>query len=120
MTKLIGEDDWDIPYTHSITLFERLLDPLLPPSPNLPDHPASWTLDEWSSFVAAQNERKSKRFEIVTRSNTTNFGYTETFQLESGSPVTLLITHWGGHNNVGSQEGVQDVIRKRFALDELR
>ncbi|KAJ6511983.1 Alpha/Beta hydrolase protein [Mycena vitilis] len=110
-----AENDWEIPYTHSEALFNTFLDPLLPPTPSLPLNAASLTQDEWSAFAEKLAARKEKREEIVTSVELRNFGTVHEFT-EAGRKVVFLQTLAGGHDYLGVQEGVHDVIGRTFGF----
>ncbi|KAJ7043834.1 Alpha/Beta hydrolase protein [Mycena alexandri] len=108
-----AENDWEIPYTHSEALFDTFLDPLLPSSPSFPSNTLSQ--DEWATFTEQFSKRKEAREEIVTTVELHNFGTVQEC-MESGRRVVLLKTLAGGHDYLGVQEGVQDVIGRTFGF----
>jgi abhydrolase domain-containing protein 12 len=110
-----AEDDWDIPYTHSETLFNTLLEPLLPSTPT----PAtSWSQQDWDKFYAANSLRTSTRKGLVAHAEIRHFGTLDEFTRSKNGDgkVVLLKTNHGGHNQMGTYEGVQDVIRSTFSF----
>lgn len=136
------ENDWDIPYTHSEILFNAFLDPLLP-SVDLPSDPVSTSKEDWSAFTAQIAARKSQREVIVTTTRMPNFGVMEEFvdrggeitvggervrggeYLAAGPPgggaprereIIFVKTLEGNHDDVGVQEGLQDIIGTKFGL----
>ncbi|KAE9401089.1 alpha/beta-hydrolase [Gymnopus androsaceus JB14] len=113
-----AENDWDIPYTHSEALFNAFLDPLLP-SVDLPSDLVSTTKEDWSAFTAQIAARKTQRENIVTTTRMTNFGVMEEFP-GGGAPrereVTFVKMLEGNHDYVGVQEGLQDIIGRKFGL----
>lgn len=113
---LIGhaENDWDIPDSHSDVLFEAFLDIHLPPvSP--PDHATVMTTDQWNTFTTQQAARQNKRNELVTTTVMANFGRVDAFEAD-GRKLVLVKTLFGGHDYLGVQEGIQDVIGRTFGL----
>ncbi|KAJ7134335.1 Alpha/Beta hydrolase protein [Mycena epipterygia] len=110
-----AENDWDIPYSHSVALFNTFLDPLLPPAPSLPEHATSLTQEEWSVFTAQLAKRKESREEIVTSVELHNFGTVQEFT-EAERKVVFVQTLAGGHDYLGVQEGMQDVIGRTFGF----
>ncbi|KAG5351127.1 hypothetical protein C0989_007833 [Termitomyces sp. Mn162] len=106
-----AEDDWDIPYTHSHVLFDAFMKPLLP----LVDIPDSLTLtqESWETFSAERKVWITKRAEILRTTELQNFGTVTEFE-EEGRKVVFLKTLAGGHDYLGIQEGVQDLIRTVF------
>jgi abhydrolase domain-containing protein 12 len=109
-----AENDWDIPYTHSETLFDAILEPLLPSSPTTPT--TSWSQEDWDTFSSVQSERTRVRTNIVTHTEIRHFGTMDEFTRKDEGKVVLLKTVDGGHNRIGTFEGVQDVIRATFDL----
>ncbi|KAJ3766303.1 Alpha/Beta hydrolase protein [Lentinula raphanica] len=140
-----AENDWDIPYTHSQVLFNAFLEPLLP-NVDIPSDPVSTTKEDWSAFTAQITARKNRREAIVRTTHLPNFGLIEEFvdrggeSLVNGEPVRGA-EYWGpgrpggggggapwerevifvkmlegGHDYVGVQEGLQDVIGRKFGL----
>ncbi|KAJ3881623.1 Alpha/Beta hydrolase protein [Lentinula edodes] len=137
-----AENDWDIPYTHSEVLFNAFLEPLLP-NVDIPSDPVSTTKEDWSAFTAQIAARKTQRENLVTTTRLPNFGVMEEFvdrggeSLVNGEPVRGA-EYWaagrpgggapwdrevifvkmleGNHDNVGIQEGLQDIIGKKFGL----
>lgn len=84
----------------------------LPPAPALP--PSG--LDERSTALrtAVQEEwdvRRTLREKLVERREVHNFGVVEKF-----AQVVLVTSLHGGHDHVGLQEGVQDVIGDVFDM----
>jgi len=109
-----AENDWDIPYTHSETLFNAILEPLLP-STATPAPATSWSQEDWDKFYAIQSARASTRKELVAHGEIRHFGTVDEFMRpKDGGKVVLLKTVDGGHNKMGTFEGVQDVIRSTF------
>ncbi|KAK7048136.1 AB hydrolase-1 domain-containing protein [Favolaschia claudopus] len=110
-----AENDWEIPYSHSQALFDAFLDPILPPSPELPTNAASLSQEQWSQYMEQLNIRKEKREQAVTSVELHNFGTIHEATL-SGRKVVFLHTLAGGHDYLGVQEGVHDVIGRTFGF----
>ncbi|KAL4249218.1 hypothetical protein ABKN59_006935 [Abortiporus biennis] len=109
-------NDFDIPHYHSKTLMDQLLDPHLPPSVALPDSPGSTiSEEEYNAYIDGVKKRKEARSLLVRKTEIPEFGVVEEFQSPHGK-VVYIETMWGGHNHVGSQEGVQNEIGKMFKL----
>jgi abhydrolase domain-containing protein 12 len=112
-----AEDDWDIPYTHSETLFNALLEHLLPSIVTPPIGAAtSWVKDDWDKFYAAHSVRTNVQKSLVASSEIPHFGTVNQFmrgKVDEGK-VVFLKTIEGGHNKMGALEGVQEVIRVTF------
>jgi abhydrolase domain-containing protein 12 len=108
-----AEDDWDIPYTHSAVLFSAVLDPHLPPEPevlkpSISYHPSE---QEWAENRAKHAERRVKRDALITTQEVDRLG---TLQVFPGG-VYHLQTKYGGHNPF-QLEGVQNLVRDMFQL----
>ncbi|KAJ6620741.1 Alpha/Beta hydrolase protein [Mycena sp. CBHHK59/15] len=110
-----AENDWDIPYSHSEALFTTFLEPLLPAAPSLPTNAISLSQAEWSAFTQQLAVRKEKRDGIVTTVALHHFGTVQEFT-ESGRKVVFVLTLAGGHDYLGVQEGLQDVIGRTFGF----
>lgn len=112
-----SQDDMDIPYHHSRTLLDQLLDPHLPSgSIALPPlGTGALTAEEYAIFVEVQKQRRTARSELVRKVEVPTFGTIEEFDGTAGK-VVYVETFWGKHNEVGLQEGVQDIIASTFHL----
>ncbi|KAJ7242868.1 Alpha/Beta hydrolase protein [Mycena haematopus] len=110
-----AENDWEIPYSHSQALFDAFLDPLLPATPQLPVNAAALGHEEWSVFMDRLAKRKDLREKIVTTVELRNFGTVHEF-MESGRKVVFVHTLAGGHDYIGVQEGVHDIIGRTFGF----
>ena len=111
-----SQDDLDIPYQHSRTLLDTLLDPHLPASLALPDTPSVVpSAEEYAAYIEAQKQRRAIRSELVRKIELPSFGTIEEFDGAAGK-VVYVETFWGKHNEVGLQEGVQDMIAQTFRL----
>lgn len=82
---------------------------------SLLENPLTATQDQWSVFNAKQEARSARRRELVKRTNIPNFGMTEEFAAEGGK-VVFVKTLAGGHDYLGVQEGVQDIIGRSFGF----
>jgi len=111
-----AEDDWDIPYTHSETLFNALLEQLLPSIVSPPIGAATdWAKEDWDKFYAAHSVRTNVQKSLVTSSEIPHFGTVNQFiRGKDEGKVVFLKTIEGGHNKLGALEGVQEVIRVTF------
>ncbi|KAF8221426.1 alpha/beta-hydrolase [Tricholoma matsutake] len=106
-----AENDWDIPHSHSSTLFDAFLDPLLLESPTAAGLMNISDLDAISVQLALQNARRA---ELVSRVSIHNFGTLDEFAAD-GRKVALLKTISGKHD-IPKDEGVQDTIGRMFDL----
>ena len=108
-------DDWDIPYTHSETLFDALMEPILPPIASTAS--ASWSKEEWDTFYTTNSARNSARNKLVTQSEIPHFGTVDEFvRGRDGHRVVFLKMIDGGHNKLGTYEGVHEVMRTTFGF----
>ena len=109
-----AEDDWDIPYAHSEVIFDAFLEPYLPEI-SVPQYGRTLSIEDWAQFKIESEARSDRRSDIVQRKELRNFGTVEEFEAE-GKKVVLVKTLAGGHDYLGVQEGVQDMIRTSFGL----
>ncbi|CAK5270210.1 unnamed protein product [Mycena citricolor] len=109
------ENDWDIPYTHSEALFTAFLDPHLPQMIALPPHLASLSQEQWSEFTSRAAERREAREALVSTTEIPKFGTLHKFN-DGKRTVTHVQTLHGGHDYVGIQEGVSDIIGQTFGF----
>ncbi len=111
-----SQDDMEIPYHHSRTLLDKLLDPHLPEAISLPASPdVLLTKEEYTAYLEAEKQRRAVRSGLVRKTELPTFGTIEEFDGTAGK-VVYVETFWGKHNEVGLQEGVQDVIASTFRL----
>ncbi|RXW22879.1 hypothetical protein EST38_g2991 [Candolleomyces aberdarensis] len=108
-----AEDDWEIPSSHSDVLFQAYLEPYLPELvlPGL--GPKVLSTDEWQKMLGQQQARKEKRGELVEHTPISKFGSIDEFEADRRQ-VVLVKTHAGSHDYLPLQEGLQDIIRKKF------
>ncbi|OSD02496.1 alpha/beta-hydrolase [Trametes coccinea BRFM310] len=113
-----SQNDMDIPHSHSRTLLDVLLDPHLPASPvSFPETPDQiLNSDDYAAFIEAQKQRRAARNELVKKVEVPTFGTIEEFDSTAGK-VVYVETFWGAHDDVGLQEGVQDVMASTFKLN---
>ncbi|KAF8902339.1 Alpha/Beta hydrolase protein [Gymnopilus junonius] len=111
-----AENDWDIPDSHSDALFQAFLDPHLPPV-DTPENPFSTTQEEWNVVTKQQAARTKKREEIVKSTTINRFGRVDEF-VDAGHDrkIVLVKTLAGGHDYLGVQEGLVDIIGKNFEI----
>ncbi|KAF9267591.1 alpha/beta-hydrolase [Marasmius fiardii PR-910] len=107
-------NDWDIPYTHSEVLFNAFLEPHLP-SVQLPSNPAALNKEQWSTFTNQITARNAKMDEIVETTNFPYFGTVKKFS-ENERDIVFVKTLEGNHDYVGVQEGLQDIIGRKYGL----
>ena len=96
-----AEDDWDIPFSHSVRLFASALPEV-----------AEEIEDAAKAAGSAQGATRGLAERAIER-----LGKLSTLERERGrGPVAHLQTFYGAHERVGLQEGVQDVIARTFRL----
>ena len=111
-----AENDWDIPDSHSDILFQAFLERQLPPL-DIPTDVLAMSKQDWEMVEGQQKARQQKRDEILKSTMLVNFGRVDEFS-ENGRKVVLVKTLEGGHDYLGVQEGLQDIIgRTFFAID---
>ncbi|KAI0671098.1 alpha/beta-hydrolase [Trametes maxima] len=112
-----SQNDMDIPHSHSRTLLDVLLDPHLPTSPvSFPSTPDQiMQSDDYAVYIEVQKQRHTARSKLVRRVDVPTLGSIEEFDGSAGK-VVYVEAFWGAHNNVGLQEGVQDVMASTFRL----
>lgn len=117
-------NDYDIPHTHSSTLFNALVSTIMPSLPPLPRTPNEWSKDDWSHYGKQKELYDAEYKLLVERTEVPNFGVVETAVAPSSGvegegttrKVVLAKVEAGGHNHVMHYEGMQDVIRQVFEL----
>lgn len=111
-----AENDWDIPDSHSDALFSAFLEGELPEL-KLPAVPIQATKEEFDLMSSSLEARQKVRDRTVKRTNMGGFGYVESFwDASKERTVTLVKTVYGGHDYIGVQEGVQDVMGQMFGF----
>jgi abhydrolase domain-containing protein 12 len=109
-----AENDWDIPDSHSDILFQAFLERQLPPL-DIPSKVLSMSKEDWEIVEGQQKARQEKRNELLKSTTLLNFGRIDEFS-EEGRKIVLVKTLAGGHNYLGAQEGLQDIIGRTFAI----
>ena len=109
-----AQDDADIPYTHSKALFNTLLEPLLPPAPPVPMQTSLIQNFDFNAHRIAIERRNAKRTVVVHTQNITNYGTVSRFNTQAGSEVVYVESFWGGHDRVGLQQTLIDVLASTF------
>ncbi|THH20634.1 hypothetical protein EW146_g750 [Bondarzewia mesenterica] len=102
-----AEDDWDIPYTHSETLFGAFVEPHLPQLPPLGE------AGEAQSQMPVYQQRAEMRAKLITQREMYRLGVLQAFA-DNTTDVVFLKTKWGGHDTVGLLEGVQELMKDRY------
>ncbi|KAJ7644307.1 alpha beta-hydrolase [Roridomyces roridus] len=108
-----SEDDWEIPYTHGEALFNTFLEPLLPSPPT--EFSAVLTQEQQAIFNSTVAKRQEAREKLLTTVDLHNFGSVREF-MDGERKVVFVKSLAGGHDYLGVQEGVQDVIGRNFGL----
>ena len=109
-----AEDDWDIPDAHSDVLFQAFLEPHLPEL-HMPKNVYDIRPEEMKVMAVQRSARKEVRDKLLVEETIAGFGKTATFT-DDGRTVTLVKTLYGGHDYLGVQEGLQDIIGRKFGL----
>ena len=108
-----AENDWDIPHTHSDILFQAFLDPILPPV-EAPKNPFV-NPESWHEFTEQHMRRMAVMDKVVRTTTIPKFGRVDEFD-DGKRKVVLVKTLAGGHDYLGAQEGLVDIIGKKFGL----
>lgn len=112
-----AENDWDIPHSHSQTLFDAFLEQHLPPLPDITAAMAGASDEVAEHIVKLSEQRKALRGELVLASDVPRLGRVEVFSKDrTHGRVAFLLTRWGGHSRVGLVEGVQDYMAEMFKM----
>jgi abhydrolase domain-containing protein 12 len=112
-----AENDWDIPHSHSQTLFDAFLEQHLPPLPDIAAAMAGVSDEVVESIDRLSKERRALRRELVVASEIPRVGRVEVFSKDKPERnVAFLRTRWGGHARLGLVEGVQDYIAEMFKM----
>jgi len=109
-----AENDWEIPDSHSDVLFQAFLERQLPPL-DIPSNVLAMSKEDWGIVEGQLKARQNKRNEVLKSTTLANFGRMDEFS-EDGRKVVLVKTLEGGHNYLGVQEGLQDIIGRTFAI----
>ncbi|TFL02351.1 Alpha/Beta hydrolase protein [Pterulicium gracile] len=108
-------NDMDIPDSHSDVLFDSIIEPHLAEIKRPSIRGNEWKDSDWEEFKNARAIRKDQRAALVQTLDIRNFGILENASLPDRK-VSLLKALKGGHDRLGIQEGVQDVMRIMFDL----
>ena len=85
------------------------------PPLDIPFNVQAMSKEDWEIVEGQQKARQNKRNEILKSTTLANFGRIDEFS-EDGRKVVLVKTLAGGHNYIGVQEGLQDIIGRTFAI----
>ncbi|TDL22225.1 alpha/beta-hydrolase [Rickenella mellea] len=111
-----SRDDFDIPYFHSLALFNKLLERHIPPLPPLPTSPVDISQADWDEYQSKLLARRVGQAQLVRKQKIDGFGEISTFDNSPGNAVVYVETLWGGHDRIGIQEGVMDLMARMFNL----
>lgn len=114
-----AEDDPTVPNIHSITLFEGLLEPLLPPLPFTMEELAGLSGDSWKQVNAAFEARRQARESLVSQHTIEDFAKAAQFPRKDAGMVKHVETRWGGHVNILKSEGLLNIIDDFFSMSHL-
>ena len=85
------------------------------PPLDIPFNVQAMSKEDWEIVEGQQKARRNKRNEFLKSTTLANFGRIDEFS-EDGRKVVLVKTLAGGHNYIGVQEGLQDIIGRTFAI----
>jgi abhydrolase domain-containing protein 12 len=112
-----AENDWDIPHSHSQTLFDAFLEQHLPPLPEIAAAMVGASDEVAERMAKLSQERGALRQELVATNDIARVGRVEVFSKDrSHGKVVFFRTQWGGHSTLGLVEGVQDYITEMFRM----
>jgi len=114
-----SHDDDDIPIIHSQNLFDTLLEPMLPPLPFLPYSPSEINEFDWPAFQRVKDDRLARKSALVSVQELPGFGSVHTLLRKDTTvgdyyPFVFIESRWGGHNKIGLQDTIIDIIGKTF------
>ncbi|KAF8158229.1 Alpha/Beta hydrolase protein [Crassisporium funariophilum] len=109
-----AENDWDIPHSHSDVLFQAFIEKHLPPV-DMPANAFAMTAQEWDVVSGQTKARVEKRDSMVKSRQLAHFGRIDEFW-EEERHIVLVKTLAGGHDYLGVQEGLVDIIGTTFGL----
>ena len=69
---------------------------------------------DWNAHTDALSKRRDVHSALVHTQSIEGFGGVSRFKRPGGEDVVLVESNWGGHNLVGLQDSVVDVIGKMF------
>lgn len=116
-----ARDDEDNLWYNSLMIFDKLMEPMLPPAPpSFQTLPPTTSQAEFEAIRSQHQERKRCRDALVRTSRVRGDAITRhEFQRGEKSVQTVFVdTLWGGHGPMPLQEGLQDVIKEVFNLGE--
>ncbi|KZT60685.1 alpha/beta-hydrolase [Calocera cornea HHB12733] len=112
-----ARNDGDIPCTHSVHLFDSLLEPLLPERPFTRFEEETMSEGQKAEWESNDEERKEMRKTLVQEITVEGFATIRSFDRPEGrGPVFFLNTLYGGHNLISSHEGAMDVMGRVMDL----
>ena len=113
-----ARDDVDNLFFNSLMIFDKLLEPLLPPAPpSFKSLSPTISEAEFETIRARHQENKKLRDALVRTSHIKGDAMIRyEFQRGEGVPTLFLETSWGEHGRMPVQEGLQDVMREVFGL----
>jgi abhydrolase domain-containing protein 12 len=109
-----AENDLEIPASHSDVLFQAFLEPHLPETKPL-TLGQMLSPEEWEDIQEVLQQRNSVRRGLVQSTTIPRFGRVDEFSAD-GRSVVLVKTLVGSHDFIGIQEGLQDIIKRKFRL----
>lgn len=118
-------NDWDIPWTHSSSLFDALLDPLMRtplPTPPVVGKLTPETPAQVQAMHVAHQARAAERKEIVKEETIEGFGHCQEFTRRDGDgahEVVWVKTEKGGHNEIALLDNVVKEVGRRMKISPV-
>lgn len=85
------------------------------PSVNFPGLGVLLSAEEWAHLDSQLATRAEARSRIVKETEVDNFGTVQEFD-EGGRQIVYVKTLHGKHDYIGVQEGLQDIIGRKYGL----
>ncbi|EJC98093.1 alpha/beta-hydrolase [Fomitiporia mediterranea MF3/22] len=106
-----SKDDVEIPHSHSQSLFDGIVDQFLPILPALPESTSELQGFDWAGFEAAKKERQTSRDALVRKQEIPGFATVHRLHRPGEFGEVLFVeAEYGGHDRVGLQESLIDLI----------
>lgn len=81
----------------------------------MPNDPLTISQEVWDVILKQREVRLAKRNQILSSTTIPNFGTMDQF-IDGSRKVALVKTLVGGHDYLGVQEGLVDIIGKNFGI----
>jgi len=118
VTIVHSHDDDNTPISHGILVFDQLISSVLGPAPpSFHALPFSTSEEEFTALKTKHQEYRKLQDDAVTISRMTNDAFVVNEVVRSdGVKLAFVETKYGGHGRIAAQEGVQDILIKRYRL----